>query len=450
MTKTTSSSRLGWIGADRNDIARIQQEAPGLAFEQAELLHQYRYGRTLYLCESELRAAEALESRLAEAKAATAIPLRRTNGDGYERSERSGPAPEPTKIEPLTPLDISNWDDDDVPQRDWAVRDRIIRRAVTLLSGEGGVGKSILTLQLACAHALARDWFMSLPAPGSAFYLDAEDDEPELHFRLNDIRDHFGVTFKDLYDGGLHLMPLAGKDALLGVPDRGGIIRPTPLFERLLLAATIIQPVLIVVNSAADVFAGNENSRTQVRQFIGLLRHLAITANAAVLLASHPSLTGISTDSGLSGSTAWNNSVRSRLFFKTASDSDDDRTGERELIVRKSNYGPTGEVVRMVWRNGVFVPVATPSSMERAAAERTAEDLFMKLFDLMTCQGQMFSPHATSPINYPPRRFAKHRDANRTSEAAFADAMQRLLDAGTIRVETSGPPSKPRARLVRT
>ena len=122
----------------------------------------------------------------------------------------------------------------------------------------------------------------------------------------------------------------------------------------------------------------------------------------------------------------------------------------RELEVKKNNYGPTGEVVRMVWRNGVFVPVATPSSIERAVAERAAEDLFMKLFDLMTCQGQMFSPHPTSPVNYAPRRFAKHRDANRTSEAAFADAMQRLLDAGTLRVETSGPPSKPRARLVRT
>jgi RecA-family ATPase len=208
--------------------------------------------------------------------------------------------------------------------------------------------------------------------------------------------------------------------------------------------------VLIALDTAADMFGGNENDRSQVRQFIGLLRRLAIAGNAAVLLASHPSLSGINSDSGLSGSTGWHNSVRSRLFFKASESDDDARSDQRELIVRKNNYGPTGEVVRMVWRNGVFVPVATPSSMERAAAERTAEDLFMKLFDLMTCQGQMFSPHPTSPINYPPRRFAKHRDANRTSEAAFADAMQRLLDAGTIRVEASGPPSKPRARLVRT
>ena len=36
-----------------------------------------------------------------------------------------------------------------------------------------------------------------------------------------------------------------------------------------------------------------------------------------------------------------------------------------------------------------------------------------------------------------------------TGEAAFADAMQRLLDAGTIRIETYGRPSRPSFKLVR-
>jgi hypothetical protein len=39
---------------------------------------------------------------------------------------------------------------------------------------------------------------------------------------------------------------------------------------------------------------------------------LAIAANGAVVLVTHPSLTGINSDSGLSGSTAWHNSVRAR------------------------------------------------------------------------------------------------------------------------------------------
>ena len=147
-----------------------------------------------------------MERQLARKKAEAAIPLR-TNDNGYNPSPQAkAPPPPEAKInEPLPPLDLSNWDLAEVPERDWAVRDRIIRRAVTLLSGEGGVGKSILTLQLACATVLGKDWFGSLPEPGPAIFLDAEDDRDELHFRLNTIRRRLGVTFKDLADEGLHL-----------------------------------------------------------------------------------------------------------------------------------------------------------------------------------------------------------------------------------------------------
>ncbi len=257
----------------KSEIGRIQQ-ATGLSFGDAELLFVFRNIGDSKLYEHERIRVGELERRLARADVERVSSLRANdNGRGpssYRAPTTPSPPPEQDKsVEPLAPLDISGWDEVEVPQRDWAVRERIIRRAVTLLSGEGGVGKSILTLQLAVAHVLGRDWFGSLPEPGPAFYLDAEDDELELHFRLEAIRAHLGITFRELNDGGLHLMPLAGKDALLGVPDRAGIVQPTPLFERLLLAATNIKPVLIVLNSAADLFAGNENNRSEVRQFIG-------------------------------------------------------------------------------------------------------------------------------------------------------------------------------------
>ena len=39
------------------------------------------------------------------------------------------------------------------------------------------------------------DWFGTLPEPGPVLYLNAEDDERELHFRLDAIRAHLGTTF---------------------------------------------------------------------------------------------------------------------------------------------------------------------------------------------------------------------------------------------------------------
>jgi RecA-family ATPase len=64
----------------------------------------------------------------------------------------------------------------------------------------------------------------------------------------------------------------------------------------------------------ADMFSGDENSRPQSRQFIGLLKRLARKHDCAFLLLAHPSLTGLNTGSGMSGSTGWNNAVRSRLY----------------------------------------------------------------------------------------------------------------------------------------
>ena len=64
-------------------------------------------------------------------------------------------------------LDVAAWDGVPVPPRDWAVQDRIARRNVTLLSGEGGVGKSILILQLA-RRACARRATGSARCPSRA------------------------------------------------------------------------------------------------------------------------------------------------------------------------------------------------------------------------------------------------------------------------------------------
>jgi RecA-family ATPase len=439
---------------DRYEIARIRQDAPGLSFEQAKLLHNYRNQASYHFTAEEHRLCEALELRLASARAEAAIPLRRANDDGYERSvhgagqRREPHANKASEAGPLAMLDVPAWDGVPVPARDWAVRDRIIRRAVTLLSGEGGIGKSILILQLACAHVLARDWFGQLPEPGPVLYLNAEDDERELHFRLAAIVAHLKTSFGALKD--LHLVPLAGEDALLGVPDRTGIIQPTPLFERLFRTAAEIKPVLIALDTAADTFGGNENDRSQVRQFISLLRRLAITGNSAVLLASHPSLTGINSNSGLSGSTGWHNSVRSRLFFK-ASESDDGVSHDlRELEVKKNNYGPTGEVVRMVWRNGVFVPVSAPSAPEQAAADAAVDAMFLQLLEKCDRNGDNVSPKRTSN-NFAPSVFAKTPEARKAhfGRQHFEDALDRLVAADRIVIETYGPPSRLATRLVR-
>ena len=114
---------------------------------------------------------------------------------------------------PLQWLDMSNWDNEPVPERKWAIRDRVPLRQAGLFSGEGGTGKSILELTKNVAHVIGKDWLGSLPELGSTFYLSAEDDVDELHIRLAAIVEHYTTTFAEITDGGLYVLPLLGKAA---------------------------------------------------------------------------------------------------------------------------------------------------------------------------------------------------------------------------------------------
>ena len=357
-------------------------------------------------------------------------------------STESKPASEP----PLPFINIAAWHLQPVPEREWTVKDRIPANNVTLLSGEGSVGKSILSLQLATAVILGRDWLGTLPEPGATLVVCCEDDEKELWRRLDLIAQHYSAAFTEFKD--MHLMALAGGETLMAVPDRNGLMQTTKLFGRIRAAACDIRPKLIVLDNSADIFGGNENDRAQVRQFIGILRGMAISAGAGVLLTSHPSLTGINTGTGLSGSTAWNASVRSRLYFKRAvTDKDEEPDPDlRVLEVMKSNYGPVGETINLRWKNGLFLPVASIGNLEKLAAEQKADTIFLALLKLFAEQGQ--DVNHTSGHIYAPARFAKHPQAGGISSAAFAKAMQRLLDSKKIKIEQTGKPSRPSRRLI--
>jgi RecA-family ATPase len=359
--------------------------------------------------------------------------------------------PDPTPPpEPLPFIDTSGWTFDNVPTREWGVRDIFPRRNVVLLSGEGAAGKTLLALQLGVAHALGRDWIGTLPEPGPFLYFGAEDDSDELQRRLSDILKSHGAEFKDLA-GHIHLLSYAGEDAVLGAPDSAGIIQPTPLFERLLAAAIAIQPVVIVLDTSADIFAGNEIDRAQVRQFIGLLRKMAIAANAYIVLNSHPSLTGINTGTGLSGSTGWHNSVRARAYLKTAKTEQGEEPDPslRTLEFKKSNYGPVSQSIALRWDQGVFKLVAGMGSLNQKAAESTADRLFVALLDRFNEQGRNVSEKAASK-NYAPSVFGKEEDSKThgIKKAGFEGAMRRLFDTSAILVQPYGPPSRGATRLV--
>src|SRR5215510_9509708 len=150
---------------------------------------------------------------------------------------------QPSKPESLKWLDMSSWDRSPIPERKWAIRDRVPLKQAGLFSGEGGTGKSIIELMKNVAHVTGKDWLGSLPEPGPAFYIGAEDDQNEIHIRLSAIAKHYDVTFKQLTEGGLHVLCLLGEDATLCASNsKSGRVEVTPLYKQLYEEAGDIKP----------------------------------------------------------------------------------------------------------------------------------------------------------------------------------------------------------------
>jgi RecA-family ATPase len=313
--------------------------------------------------------------------------------------------------QPLPFVDMSAWDNEPIPDQEWAVLNRIPLRQAALFSGEGAAGKSTIALQLCAAHALGRDWLGALPELGPAIFVDAEDDESVIHRRLAAIANHYQTTFCDLINGGLHLISFAGEDAVLAALSRTGKLKPTERYRQLLEAAGDIKPKMISIASSANVYAGSEIDRAQVQQFISLLTRLAIVANGSLVLISHPSLTGITTDTGLSGNTQWHNAVRARFYLKSVKPEDGEQpdTELRELVFKKNNYGPVSESIVLRYQKGLFLPMPGMTSLDRAAQEAKADDVFLHLLVRFTKQGRIVGDKRGT--SYAPALFAREPEA---------------------------------------
>jgi hypothetical protein len=344
-----------------------------------------------------------------------------------------------TRSAPFPLVDPSEWKGIVATMREWFITGLVPHRQVTLLSGDGGVGKSLLGLQIGAASALAISTLGLQPRPGRVLYLGAEDEAEEFHRRLEDICAAHDRDVGDLAD--LRILPLADQDALLSTPDKDGGMMPTGLFNRVDRFVKQWMPGLVVLDTAADLFGGDEVKRSQVRHFVAMLRKMAIERDCAVLLLAHPSIAGMASGSGYSGSTAWNNSVRSRLYL-TSGEGD-----VRILKTVKSNYGKIGDEMQLEWCEGAFV-LHDPSKpgIADGLLNSRADKVFVSVLSKLNRTGQRPSPNK-SP-SYAPKMIQKHPDARGTKLRDLEMAMQRLLETGEIKVVQEGPPSRRFSRLL--
>jgi RecA-family ATPase len=350
----------------------------------------------------------------------------------------------PTEAAPLVLICPAAWRGVPLEPMRWLATNRIPAGDVTILSGDGGGGKTTVALQLAQAVACELgDWLGTTCEPGPVIFFSGEEPEDEMRRRLDRVARKRGLEPADIENLHFHFADPDG--CLLGSARPNGPIVPTPLFEALRSAALRIRPVLIVVDSIAATFGGNQNDRVHARSFVGMFRQLARQADCAVLLLDHPSLSGITNGTGRGGSMDWQNATRARLHLETVTDEEGGTA--RVLEVKKLNYGPAGEKVRLQWEDGCFVPEAASNAPQRAAVFSLADQTYLDCLDAMTAQGRHVC-HAKGR-GYAPKAFADMPQASGMTWKAFQAAQERLFAAGIIENVTYGPPSKGTKRIAR-
>lgn len=335
------------------------------------------------------------------------------------------------------------------PPRAWIVMDWLPVGHVTANYGDGGTGKTLVAQQLMAACATGTPWLGLAVTQCRSFALFCEDDEAELHRRQAAINEAFGLDFGALE--AMRWVSGVGADNTLATFGADGAMHVKPLFHELKQAASDHGARLVILDTAADLFAGNENDRGQVRRFIGLLNRLAQDIGGAVLLNAHPSRTGLNSGALDGGSTAWSNSVRSRwsLAYPPAAQGEEPDTSKRILTRRKANYSAIGDTIRLNWSNGTLRPAVTPTALAGHAKRADAARVFLTLLDRCEGSGVRVS-HSKNAGNWAPAVFAKRPDAEGFTRKDFDAAMSALFASEDIEVQDYGRKGDPRWRIVPT
>lgn len=236
-----------------------------------------------------------------------------------------------------------------VPDRKWLIRDWLLAEpgTVLLFSGQGGTGKSLVALTLAYCLATGKDWLGMKPERrAKSVIVSCEDPMPEQARRLQKIEKTYG---RPVEEGLVKLWCRAGENSVLASVGRDGIVKPTTFSEK--LRAACVEHFrgdggILILDTLSDFVAINENDRMQVSQFVKhVLTKLATELGVTIILLAHPN----KSNTGFSGSTAWEGAARSRWELNWRKGGNANSTGkpggDLVLSLAKSNTTMAGKEI---------------------------------------------------------------------------------------------------------
>ena len=253
---------------------------------------------------------------------------------------------------------VIHWDDIEVTEREWLIPNWLPANTATMFTGDGGAGKSWLTLQVVCQIASGfNNAFLNpeFPIPSEPdesiepkhIVLATYEDEPaEIKRRIQALASGMNWILEslDTIQQYLHIVDMRGIGSVWGP----GMGKHIALTGDLLFAGEAIRTIceernakLLVMDPLSGAFGGNENDRTAVYDFVSSFRGWGDAAKCALLVIGHLPKGAEGRAAGFSGSTAWEASARSMWMLSKQNAGDSKNPKEYwALLHTKSNYAP--------------------------------------------------------------------------------------------------------------
>lgn len=330
------------------------------------------------------------------------------------------------------PLDWPVLAGQDPPERRWAIRGWLGFGHVTLLVGSGGIGKTLIAQQAASCLALGKPFIGDVTGPLKCLMWACEDDHDELWRRQIQLARWCDASL-DAFTERLVIVPRHGLDNTL-VSTEFGKLAYSPLIEELKQQAGDLAAEVVILDNVGQLYGGGENDRHAVTAFLNALS--GALPGRALLLLAHPSR---SSGSEFSGSSAWENVARTRLYLgATLPGEKADLDGEpqdnvRYLARRKANYSPK-DWRRLTYADGALTPDQPETggniiaSITAHKAERVVVDGLQKLAGM-----NVHASDGTRSPNFLPKLLTEYKLDDGIQSRLLTSAMRSLMVSGRIK-----------------
>lgn len=263
----------------------------------------------------------------------------------------------------------------DFPEDEEIIEGLILEGYPHTFDADGGVGKSLSSAQMAVHRVFGKPFLGRKVKQGPAIFITHEDNYNQTRKRMIAAAKSLG---KDTLPDSLHVVCIDDEDLTIAVIDETGKWKKGPYYDTLDKLIGSMPGALVFLDCRSDFAQGDFIKYREVPNtfYKIVLAGFCRRHRATVVIICHPSKAATNDGSYSEGTTGNRTAVRRKLVMKLVKKDDPD--GPRWFGNLKNQYGPQDGLIKIVYRDGIFVE-ATDLSPETTRSYEAIIDKVRKM-----------------------------------------------------------------------